>query len=54
MFAITWTSHGGSGLNASWADALDFAPSDRDWLLDRIAKQRKYEADEIRKARGRS
>ena len=53
MFAITWHQHGGSGAGVSWAEALDLAPSDRDWLLERIGKQRKREADEIRKARGR-
>lgn len=54
MFAITWHQHGGSGLEASWSDALELEPSDRDWLLQRIAKQRKHEAEEIRKAHGRS
>jgi hypothetical protein len=51
MFVMTWRSHGGSAAGISWSEALDLAPSDRDWLLTRVGQQRRQEAEAIRKAR---
>ena len=51
MFILTWGQHGGSGLSITWEDALSLEPSDRDWLVHRIAEQRRREAEAIRKAR---
>jgi hypothetical protein len=52
MFMLTWRQHGGSGLGISWSDALELELNDRDWLVERILKQRRREANEIKKAAG--
>jgi hypothetical protein len=50
MFLLTWRQHGGSVLAVSWGDALGLELADRDWLIERIQKQRRREAQEIKKA----
>lgn len=52
MFVLTWCQHGGSGLVIGWRDALDLDLNDRNWLVERIHKQRRREAQEIKKAAG--
>jgi hypothetical protein len=52
MFVLTWRQHGGSGLGLTWHDALDLDLTDRTWLVERIQKQRRREAQEIKKAAG--
>jgi hypothetical protein len=52
MFVLTWRQHGGSGLGLAWGDALGLELADRDWLIERIHKQRRREAQEIKKAAG--
>jgi hypothetical protein len=50
MFLLSWQQHGGSGLSMTWGEALDLSVKDRDWLLERIPKQRRQEAHQIEKA----
>jgi hypothetical protein len=52
MFMLTWCQHGGSGLGLTWSDALDLDLNDRNWLIERVLKQRRREAQEIKKAAG--
>jgi hypothetical protein len=52
MFVLAWQQHGGSGLGLTWRDALDLDLSDRNWLIERVLKQRRREAQEIKKAAG--
>ena len=53
IFQLSWQQHGGSGLMATLGDVLDLTTSDRDWLLERIGKQRSQEANEISKVNKR-
>jgi hypothetical protein len=50
MFLLTWRQHGGSGLGITWGDALELELAERDWLVERMQKQRRREAQEIKKA----
>ena len=55
VFHCCWVTHGGSGLNLSWGDALNCTLSDLQWVYERVTKERKTEAEAIRLAskRGR-
>jgi hypothetical protein len=37
-------------VSIAWADALEMAAGDRDWLLERMSEQREREAKQIEKA----
>jgi hypothetical protein len=37
-------------VSIAWVDALEMAPADRDWLLERMSEQREREAKQIEKA----
>jgi hypothetical protein len=50
MFRLCWHEHGGSGLGLSWDEALDLDLADRNWLYERVNKQRKDEARTLEKA----
>jgi len=50
LFQLCWRQHGGSGLGATLSEALELPTTDRDWLLERIGRQREREAREIEKA----
>ena len=50
LFQLCWRQHGGSGLGATLSEALELSTTDRDWLLERIGRQREREAREIEKA----
>lgn len=50
LFQLVWHQHGGSGVSIAWADALEMAAGDRDWLLERMSEQREREAKQIEKA----
>jgi hypothetical protein len=50
LFQLCWQQHGGSGLGATLSEALELPTADRDWLLERIGRQREREAREIEKA----
>jgi hypothetical protein len=50
LFHLCWHQHGGSGLQLSFAEALELSVSDRDWFLERIGEQRTREARELEKA----
>ena len=47
-FAIAWSQHGGSGLGVTWHETLDLDVIERDWLLERIDRQRRNEARALR------
>ena len=50
MFRLCWHEHGGSGLALPWSDALELDLGDRNWLYERINRQRKDEARALEKA----
>lgn len=50
MFRLCWQEHGGSGLTLPWSDALELDLGDRNWLYERVNKQRKDEARALEKA----
>jgi len=50
MFRLCWHEHGGSGLVMPWSDALELELSDRNWLYERVNKQRREEARALEKA----
>jgi hypothetical protein len=50
VFGLLWRQHGGSGLGVTYAEAMDLPLPERDWLLERIARERTREAKEIEKA----
>jgi len=50
MFRLCWQEHGGSGLTMSWSDALELSLTDRDWLIERVDKQRRDEARALERA----
>ena len=49
-FQVLWHVHGGSGINMTRDEYLELTIAQRDWLLERIAKQREDEANEIRRS----
>jgi len=49
VFCLSYRTHGGSGLGVSMTEVLDMEPSDRDWYLERLGKQRQQEAAALRK-----
>jgi hypothetical protein len=50
LFQVCWQQHGGSGLAVTVHDALELPTADRDWLIERIGRQRAREAKELEKA----
>ena len=50
VFGLLWRQHGGSGVGETYDEALDLPLPERDWLLERIARERMREAKEIEKA----
>jgi hypothetical protein len=50
MFSLCWQQHGGSGLAMSWAEAMRLDVPTRDWLLERVGRQREAEAAALSRA----
>ncbi|WP_211483735.1 hypothetical protein [Corallococcus exiguus] len=50
LFQLCWRQHGGSGLAVTLHDALELPTTDRDWLIERVGRQRAREAKELEKA----
>ncbi|WP_342381896.1 hypothetical protein NVS55_08210 [Myxococcus stipitatus] len=50
LFQVCWQQHGGAGLAVTLHDALELPTTDRDWLIERIGRQRAREAKELEKA----
>jgi hypothetical protein len=48
VFALLWRCHGGSGLGLDGEDVFALPVALRDWLLERVAEQRRREAAAVR------
>lgn len=44
-----WHEHGGSGLGLSWNDVNDLGVEDIVWLYEKLKKQRRDEADAMKR-----
>jgi len=51
VFCLSYRAHGGSGFGVSMAEVLDMEPSDRDWYLERLGRQRRQEAAALGRGR---